>query len=94
MATAFQSKIEYIGVMKKALQALEDFDDLKHYKHNYNGAEYLALLTLSGDACWYDITGFSNAMILHTIAQIVDGKHPACQLTNRKEIMEIARQVR
>ena len=94
MATAFQSKVEYIGVMKKALQAREDFDDLKYYKHNYNGTEYLNLLTLSGDAFWYDITGYSNAMIFHAIAEIENGKHPACQLTNRKEIMEVARQVR
>lgn len=50
MTTAFQSKVEYIGVMKRALQAREDFDDLKYYKHNYNGNEYLNLLTLSGDA--------------------------------------------
>ena len=94
MGKAFQSKVEYIGVMKKALQAREDFDDLKYYKHNYNGAEYLNLLTLSGDAFWYDITGFSNAMILQTIAEIVDGKRPACQIIDRKEILEVARQVR
>lgn len=88
------SKKDYIGLMKKALQAIEDFDDLKYYKHNYNGAEYLNLLTLYGDAFWYNITGFSNAMILQVIADIVNGKKPACQITNRKEIAEVARQVR
>ena len=88
------SKKDYIGLMKKALQAIEDFDDLKYYKHNYNGAEYLNLLTLSGDAFWYNITGFSNAMILQVIADIVNGKKPVCQITNRKEITEVARQVR
>ena len=80
--------------MKLALQAREDFEDLRYFKHNYNGAEYLCLTELTGNAFWFDITGYSNAMIFHTIAEIETGKKPSNMVIGNKAIMDIARSVK
>lgn len=90
MSRIYRTKNQYIGLLKACEMAREDFADLK-YCRNHKGEEYLVLQNIIGNVFMFDITGYSNAEIKHTLALIECGIEPKNYIKDNKKKMEIAR---
>lgn len=81
----------YIGTLKECLSAKDDFKDLV-WKNNWTtGEETLILSDIIGGVLMLDISGMTEAEILHSIAMVVVGKTPANAITDRSEMLRIAK---
>ena len=90
MSRIYKNKMDYITVLKACEQAREDFADLK-YCRNAKGNEYLILSNVIGNVYMFDITGYSEHQIKHTLAMIECGIKPSNYIEDAKTRMEIAR---
>lgn len=70
MSRMYRNKLEYINNLKTILDAREDFKDLEYKKHPSNGSEYLILSAITGEVFMLNVTGYSEAHILHCLAEI------------------------
>ena len=82
---------QYIGALKYCLQARNDFNDLEYIADVVGEGEYLVLSDIIGQVCMLNITGYTEAMIYHTLAQIECGAVPINTITDKAEIMRIAK---
>lgn len=80
----------YIGSLKTCLNARNDFKDLKYYR-SAKGEEYAVMSDIIGQVLILDITGYSEDRILECIAQVICGKVPRNAITDRSEMLKIAR---
>ena len=80
----------YIGSLKTCLNARDDFKDLKYYR-SAKGEEYAVMSDIIGQVLILDITGYSEDRILECIAQVICGKVPKNAITDRSEMLKIAR---
>ena len=80
----------YIGALKTCLNVRDDFKDLQYYR-SAKGEEYAVLSDIIGQVLILDITGFSEDRILECVAQVVCGKVPRNAITDRTEMLKIAR---
>ena len=69
---------------------MDDFKDIGYYR-NAVGAEYMVLSDIIGHIIILDVTGFEPTDILHNVAEILDGKTPENAITDRTEMLKIAR---
>lgn len=90
MSRIYRTKENYIGLLKACEAARPDFGDLK-YCRNHKGEEYLILQNLIGNTFMFDITGYSNAEIKHTLAMIECGQEPKNFIKDTNKMYEIAR---
>lgn len=90
MSRLYKNKENYIGLLKACEAARDDFSDLK-YCRNAQGEEYLVLSNLLGNVFIFDITGFSEAMIKHTLAQVECGIKPKNLVTDPRKRIEVAK---
>ena len=90
MSRIFRTKENYVGLLKACEMAREDFGDLK-YCRNHKGEEYLILQNIVGNTFMFDITGYDNAQIKHTLALIECGKEPTNYIKDNKKMLEIAK---
>lgn len=90
MSRIFRTKENYIGLLKACEMARPDFGDLK-YCRNHRGEEYLVLQNVIGNTFMFDITGYDNAQIKHTLAMIECGKEPTNFIKDQKKMLEIAK---
>lgn len=90
MSRVYRTKENYIGLLKACESARPDFGDLK-YCRNHKGEEYLILQNLIGNTFMFDITGYSNAEIKHTLALIECGQKPKNFIKDTTKMYEIAR---
>ena len=81
---------KYIGTLKECLEARDDFGDLVWKQDWSRSKEYLILSDIIGGVLMLDITGKTEAEILHAIAMVECGKAPAEAITDRSEKMRIA----
>ena len=86
-----QKRAQYIGALRYCLQAREDFGKLEYIVDVLSEQEYLILTDVIGQVCFLNITGYNDAMILHTMAQIECGTVPSNLVTDKAEMMRIAR---
>ena len=84
-------RMQYIGALKYCLKAREDFNDLEYIADIVGDGEYLILSDIIGQVCMLNITGYTEAMIYHTLAQIECGSVPINIITDKAEIMRIAK---
>ena len=80
----------YIGELRTILRVMDDFKDIGYYR-NAVGAEYMVLSDIIGHIIILNITGFEPTDILHNVAEILDGKTPKNAITDRAEMLKIAR---
>ncbi len=90
MSRVYREKNSYIGLLKKCLQAREDFADLTYHR-DAKGNEYLILTDIIGQVEMFDITGFNEEKILANICFIMCGNKPNNMITDLHERMRIAR---
>ena len=84
-----RSKTDFISDLAKVLKVKEDFKKLEYKKST--GKEYLFLSVITGHVFIFDITGFSDERIYHTLALIECGVRPRCQVTKTKDLIAIAK---
>lgn len=82
---------QYIGALKYALKARNDFKDLEYICDVVGDGEYLILSDIIGQICMLNITGYTEAMIYHSLAQIECGEVPINVIVDKAEIIRIAR---
>ena len=80
----------YIGALRVCLEAKDDFKDLKYYR-SAKGEEYCVMSDIIGQVLILDITGYSEDRILECVAQVICGKVPRNAITDRAEMLKIAR---
>lgn len=90
MSRVYRTKENYIGLLKACEAARQDFGDLK-YCRNHKGEEYLILQDVIGHTFMFDITGYNNAEIMHTLALIECGHKPNNLIKDTDKMYEIAR---
>lgn len=90
MGRIYKTKKDYIGLLKMCESARPDFGDLK-YCRNHKGEEYLILQNIIGNTFMFDITGYDNAQIKHTLAMIECGHEPSNFVKDSRKMLEIAR---
>lgn len=81
---------EYVKALTAVLSAKEDFNSLEYYRNPTTAEEYLILSDIIGNVAMLNITGKSEANILHSIALIETGKVPSNLISDRAEMMQIA----
>ena len=84
-------KKQYIGLLKACLSARDDFKDLEYYRDNSTAEEYLILTDIIGQICMLNITGQKEATIYHAVAEIECGKVPRNCITDKAELIRIAK---
>ena len=84
-----RSKADFISDLSKVLKVKEDFKKLE-YKRSA-GNEYLFLSVITGHVFIFDITGYTDERIYHTLALIECGVKPKSQVTEPKELVAIAK---
>lgn len=84
-----KSKTEFIADLAKVLKVKDDFKKLEYKKST--GKEYLFLSVITGHVFIFDITGFSDERIYHTLALIECGVRPKSQVTETKDLLAIAK---
>ena len=72
------------------LSVKEDFADLRYYR-SAKGQEYAVLSDIIGGILILDITNYSEEWILHCIAEVVCGRTPKNAITDKAEMLKIAR---
>lgn len=90
MVMKITNRKKYIGTLKECLEARDDFGDLVWKQDWSRSKEYLILSDIIGGVLMLDITGKTEAEILHAIAMVECGKAPAEAITDRSEKMRIA----
>lgn len=90
MSRIYRTKENYIGLLRAVEMAREDFSDLK-YCRNHKGEEYLILINIIGNVFMFDITGYDNAQIKHTLALIECGHKPTNYIDDKAKRTEIAK---
>ncbi len=91
MSRLYRNRMEYIEVMRLALEAKEDFKDLEYHRNSTTQEEYLFLSDILGRVFYFDITGMRNEDIYHSMAQIECGTQPDCFISDRRKMLEIGR---
>ena len=89
MSRLYRNRMEYIEVMRMALEAKEDFKDLEYHRNSTTQEEYLFLSDILGRVFYFDITGMRNEDIYHSMAQIECGMQPECFISDRRKMLEI-----
>lgn len=89
MGRVYNTKEEYIAMLKACEQAREDFADLK-YCRNARG-EYMVLKNVIGNVYMFEITGYTEAQIKHTLALVECGIKPNNFIEDNKKRMEVGR---
>lgn len=83
--------MRYIGALVACLKARNDFGNLEYVADIINDEEYLILSDVIGQTCMLRITGYNDAMIFHAIAEIECGKAPSNIISDKAEMMRIAK---
>ena len=91
MSRLYRNRMEYIEVMRMALEAKEDFKDLEYHRNSTTQEDYLFLSDILGRVFYFDITGMRNEDIYHSMAQIECGMQPECFISDRRKMLEIGR---
>lgn len=81
----------YIGALKECLSARNDFGSLDYVADIISENEYLILTDIIGQVLMLNITGYNDAMIFHAIAEIECGKAPSNIISDKAEMMRIAK---
>lgn len=87
----YWNKADYVKALDKVLSVRPDHKELKYIK-NEDG-EYLILSAITGEVFFFNVTGYSEAMMLHTIAVLEAGKAPMNLITNTAKKMAIAQRM-
>lgn len=84
---------DYIKALGNVLTVKEDFKRLEYYEiHNKEiKKEYLSLHLLTGYVMMFDVTGYSEERIYHTLAMIECGQMPKNFVRDSKELIRIAK---
>lgn len=90
MSRVYKNKQDYIETLAKTLEVRDDFKSLE-YRRNRDGNEYLILTSIAGDVFMFDITGYSEAQIYHTLAIVECGYKPRNFIKDRNKRTEIGR---
>lgn len=90
MSNVYKTKADYIGLLKRCEQVRSDFGDLK-YIRNAKGQEYLILSNIIGDTLMFDITGYSEVQIKHTLAMVECNQMPKNMISSIDKKLEIAK---
>lgn len=87
----YWNKADYIKVLNDALLAREDHKALNYY--TTVSGEYMTLSNIIGNVWYFNISGYDEARILHTIALVEAGERPNNLITDTAELMMIAKEI-
>lgn len=85
----YWNKADYVKTLDKALTVREDHKSLDYYK--VGDSEYMTLANIIGNIWYFDVTGYDEASILQTIANVIAGKRPHNLITDTTRLMSIAK---
>lgn len=91
MSRAYRSKAEYVENLKTVLGAREEFKNLEYHKHPSTQEEFLFMSVITGEVYMFDITGYKDEAIFHTMAMIECGQKPDNQITDREKRLELGK---
>ena len=91
MGRLYRNRMEYIEVIRMALDAKEDFKDLEYHRNSVTQEEYLFLSDILGRVFYFDITGLPNEAIFHVMAEVECGVQPQCYITDKKKMLEVGK---
>ena len=87
----YRNKKEFVTLLKAVLSSRDDFKDLQYYRHNATGEEWLVLTDIRGGVFFFDITGYPEHKVFHTIAEVEAGKPASNWITDRSKQLEIGK---
>ena len=90
MSRVYRNKEAYIGLLGECLKAKDDFNDIA-YCRDHKGNEYLILSDIIGQIGMFEITGYSEERIFHTVAKVECGIEPSNIIVDPHKRLEIAR---
>jgi hypothetical protein len=90
MSRVYRSRQEYMEKLKDVMEVREDFKDLK-YCRTAEGEEYLMLSNIIGQVYFFNITGYTEAKIFHTMAVLECGNEPSNFVKERSKLLELGR---
>ena len=91
MSRIYRSKAEYVENLKVVLNAREEFKDLEYHKHPSTQEEFLFMSVVTGEVYMFDITGYKDEAIFHTMAMLECGQRPENQITDRDKRLELGK---
>lgn len=91
MSRLYWDKQEYIKGVAKVLEAREDFDTLEYVRSDKTGEEFVILKDIIGHVWVFNVTGFNEAQMFHTLAILECGYKPSNLIESSKKQMEVAR---
>ena len=86
---------EYLKALGDVLTVKEDFKGLNYIEiHNKEiSKQYLQLTLLTGHVLLFDVTGYSDERIYHTLAMLECGNMPSNHVTNTKELIMVGKAI-
>ena len=87
------SRQEYIKALGDVLTVKEDFKSLNYVEiHNKDmSKQYLQLELITGHVIVFDVTGYSDEKIYHSLAMVECGTMPANYVRDTKELILIGK---
>lgn len=85
----YWNKADFVKELDAVLGVKDDHKELKYYKRN--DGEWLTLSDIIGHIWYFDITGYDEARILQTVADVVAGHKPKNLIEDTSKLMCIAK---
>lgn len=86
----YRNKQEFVKGLKFVMGSRDDFKDLEYFRDPSSGEEFLILSSLSQKFV-FDITGFKESQMHHTMALVESGYRPDNLVTDREKVNFIIR---
>ena len=84
-----KNRVDFISDLAKVLACKDEFKGLE-YKQS-SGKEFLFLSIITGHVFVFDVSGYTDERIYHTLALIECGVRPKSQVTEPKDLVAIAK---
>lgn len=81
----YRNKQEFTKGLAFCMASRDDFKDLEYYRNPSTGEEFLILSSLSQKFV-FDITGFKESQMHHTMALVESGHRPDNLVTDRDKV--------
>ena len=88
----YRNKIEFTKGLAYVMSARDDFKDLEYWRDPSSGEEYLILSSLSQKFV-FDITGFNESQMHHTMALVESGHRPDNLVTDSEKMNFVLKMV-
>lgn len=89
-------KKDFFQALKYVLSSKIDFEEIKYVeiRNEELNKDVMVLRLITGDAFTFDVTGYSNERIYHTLALLECGQVPKNRISNTAELIEIGLQAK